>query len=495
MTHTIFPPQNFWAFVCICLLLISCKKEADVQLEEQQQAKTTKTVTKGIPAFQFNWETADYMPTPPTHNILVPWANGAVKGFSSDIWYDNKMADGWELVYNQFNPNLPLPANPFFVLYNKYRGLLRIYIYVTTSGFTTSSYLTSGLGLSPNLFNSSMLNYIGQDIVNADARKAGVTKIEPTQIATGVWYASQYEIAYDPMIAGSTYQQTGLNWTLKWTNISDVDLGGTVTGTLNGTISSGGGGFDFGLLGQGALEAVGLSIFDNNKGPDPAHPGNGNKLGLPGFVFEAAKDGLTSGLSGVVKNIASAIFGGSSTSTQQVNLTLNANIKLNGSITNSGALIPDPGLGLGLPGTSNSQTAPGLVPYYNEPMGVFNISGKPLVNVTVTEETDGTKPNTYYRYAFKLDTTSFQPVFNPAVLAVAQIQNYRRQLLLVSSVLTGGYETIGRHKAVARSSYTVKLGGFPYSNAVRISFDVVPKNGAPRSKIVKTFWARSVEVF
>ncbi|PSL28164.1 hypothetical protein [Chitinophaga ginsengisoli] len=474
--------------VCIALLSFGCKKENKLPISSEISAIVKPF---GVPAYSFNWEVSDYMPTPPGYSIFVPWANGSVKGFPSDIWYDMKAADGWELVYNEFNPTASsLPANPFFVLYNKYRGVLRIYEYVTTTGFVNSSYLTSGLNLSPNNINSNMLNYIGQDLIDVSVKHTVITKVESTQIATGVWYAAQYEIAYDPSIASSTYQQIGLNWTLKWTNISGVSLGGTSTGTLNGTISNTTNGFNVGSLGTGALEAAGLSVFDNNKGNDANHPGNGNKLGLPASIFEAAQKGMKDGLTGIITNVFSAIFGGSTTTTQQVNLTMNANITLNGTISSNGALIPDPGLGLGVPGTSNSQSAPGLIPFYNKPMGVFYITGKPIVDVTRTEEVLDTS---YFTHSFSLEPGSYQIVYNPEVLSIANIQNVRTEVLLIDPPYpaTANFQ-IGSHTAGYAWSVTFGPAGYfdwYWPIAVRIAFDVVPKNGAPKSTIVKTFYA------
>ncbi|MBD3750652.1 MAG: hypothetical protein IE931_14285 [Sphingobacteriales bacterium] len=107
-----------------------------------------------------------------------------------------------------------------------------------------------------------MLNYIGQDIIDVSSNQQVIAKIEPTQLASGTWYASQYEIAYDPNIVSTTYQQLGLNWTLKWTNISSVSLQGDAGGSLNGTISTPVPSFNIGgTLTQGAFEAAGLSVF------------------------------------------------------------------------------------------------------------------------------------------------------------------------------------------------------------------------------------------
>lgn len=262
-------------FLSFSFLLISCRKElqSDIQIKLEAEA--------GIPAFPFDWETADYMPTPTGTSILVPWANGAVKGFSSDLWYDFLKSDGWVLVYNTFNTGT-LPDNPWFALYNRYRGLLRIYVYVTTSGFTTSSYLTSGLNLNPNLVGSSTLNYIGQDIVDITQNQTAVSVMEPTQMSSNTWYACQYEIAYDPGIPSRTYQQLGLNWTLKWTSVSSVDLAGDQVGTLEGTISTPASNFNIlGEVKNGAISLTGLAVLNGNKGTEkPGRPGFKNGLGL-----------------------------------------------------------------------------------------------------------------------------------------------------------------------------------------------------------------------
>jgi hypothetical protein len=483
-------------------LMVSCKKE------KLNNSIAVKNATDGIPAFPLNWETADYMPTPSGTTILVPWANGSVKGFSSDIWYDYNISDGWALVYNVFNTS-SLPANPWFALYNKYRGLLRIYVYVTTNGFTTSTYMTSGLNLAPNAVSSSMLNYIGQDIVNVTTNQPTISKAEPTQLATGAWYASQYEIAYDPKIATSTFQQLGLNWTLKWTSISQVSLGGTQQGTLNGTISTPATKFNLGnTLMNGALELTGLGILQANKGG--ASDFSQNTLGLPAKAFKAIQDGLTSGLQGVVKNLFNGIFGGSSANTQEVNLTLNTEIKLDGTLSENGAFIPDPGLGFGIPGISNSQSASGYIPLYNNPMGIYNLSSTPIINIHTIKTKITDETGTYYEYnnVYNVNASSINYLWNPTVInqqtTGATITNIQTQVVIVDPDLSpdpligGTIETVGSHTAITGSSVgiTYKVPRAQPQNdfaAVRIIFKVVPNNGtAPSSTIVKTFLANIV---
>lgn len=478
---------------------IGCKKVLPTNID---LGNTENSIT----AYPFDWDnpSINYMPTPSGTTILVPWANGSVRGFSDDILYDFKKNDGWELVYNVFNTST-LQANPYFVLYNKYRGLLRIYIYVTTNGFTTSSYLTSGLRLGPNTINSYMLNYIDQDIVDLSVKKTDVTKVEPTQLASNVWYASQYEIAYDPNVASANYQDIGLNWSLKWTNVSTINLGGGLVGSIKGTIASPTSQFNLGgNLITGALNATGLTVFNNNKGTGPDQADN-NGLGLPAFVFKGIRDGLNAGLSGLstVKNLMNVIFGGNSSNSQEVNLTVNANINLVGSQTSSGAFIPDPGLLLGIPGVSNSQTASGYVPAYNQNMGVFYILGKPRVTVTYTQQDpapnwDG-PTNRYYLNNFAIESSSFQFLINPILSNIANVQVINQEVLLPELIAdpynhfyayTPSIETVGSKKFY--NGYTIdgsKIELGVNHAVVHVTLKVTPNNGAPESKIVKTFWA------
>ncbi len=497
-------------FFIVPFLFSSCKKD----LNEKTIAVSSEN---SIPVQPLNWETSDYMPTPNGTTILVPWASGSVKGFSSDIWYDYKKSDGWELVYNVFNTT-SLQANPWFALYNRYRGILRLYVYVTTNGFATSSYITSGLNLSPNTIGSPLLNYIGQDIVTPGTSTAVANKVEPTQIASNTWYASEFEMAYDRNSGTETWQQVGMNWTLKWTNISQINLGGDVQGTVNGTITSPASNPDIsGNVKSGLLYLTGLTVLNANAGPNSSAPEQHNHLGLPAFVFKAVKDGLSSGLQGVIKNIASGIFGGSSANTQQVSLNINAKITLNGTSTSNGAVFPDPGLGFGIPGLSNSQTATGYIPGYLRPMGIFNLTGKPTVNRTTSTTPGmvvGGVPYNHITSTYTVDNTIFNSLFvqNNGTNGVinssstgAALQNLRTQVVVINPTTSdfflpnGSLETIGSLTVYTGTgvgiSYDVEHRSYPINNnvAVRVIVDVVPNNGAPRSTIVKTFYANVVD--
>ena len=97
--------------------------------------------TRAIPTPTFDWANAEWMPVPAGQSAIPsPW-NGAGSisyTYGMDITNDRYPNAGWELLYNTFDANASGPlVNPYFVLYNKYRGILRIYLYLTTEFVAT----------------------------------------------------------------------------------------------------------------------------------------------------------------------------------------------------------------------------------------------------------------------------------------------------------------------------------------------------------------------
>jgi len=518
MTKNIKSGRSYGAMALLMLIIIvsGCKK--DLQKIPASSAPTAKRGVNMIPTPYFSWSTVDYMPTAAgSAPILVPWASGAVRGFTSDILYDYLPADGWELLYNLFDPAKPTPANPFFVLYNKYRSIIRIYVYVNNGGFQNSDYLTTGLNLGPNTINSNMLNYAGQDITSIGVNQTITSKMEPTQIANGVWFASQYEIAYDSNIAASTYQQIGLNCTINWTNVSTISLGGTSVGTIKGSITSPGSSpFTLSKLLTGTLDVLGGSLFNSTKGSTAGNPGDGNLLGLPTAIFNAASTAVTSGAADIVKGFLSGIFGGKTGGTNQsVSLTMNSDITLTGNSTQNGALWPNPGLGLVVPGTTNQQSTAGYTPYYNKPMGLFYLSAVPHVTTTYNSEQYGSggRANIYYvnQTLYAVDNSTVNLVWNPDIVNSSAtgvaISDIKKEVVYIPdpTKLTGGTqigfngtpENIGKLSAYTSDGgyagvfwRATSSGVFPKSGAVavRISFHVTPAaNPAAKFLYVKTF--------
>ncbi|MCD8101171.1 MAG: hypothetical protein LUE26_01145, partial [Alistipes sp.] len=73
----------------------------------------------------FDWEDV-YMPTGPGQpRIATPWdgTGSIVNNYGQEVAEDRKASEGWELLFSTFDPTDSSPlVNPYFILYNKYRG-------------------------------------------------------------------------------------------------------------------------------------------------------------------------------------------------------------------------------------------------------------------------------------------------------------------------------------------------------------------------------------
>lgn len=496
--------------IAILLIFSSCKKDIH-DLPSGIHVDNPSNKASILP-FPLDWEGVnnDQMPSPTL--LLAPWSSGSNQEFIPDIARDYKHADGWELVYNTFSPTgTTSPA--FFVLYNKWRGLVRFYLYLPPSNPGSSTYLNDGLSLAGTGI-SPMLNYIGAAVVDYNTNVRTTTQIEKYRLQqTGSWQAAQYEIAYDPNIQTLTFDDLKMIWTMTAIDITEQNMSGTISATITGTITQAGASQPdlTGLVSsvmKSTFTAAGQSIFTTS----PNINGIGQK------IFDAAKSSANDGLSGIVKGLLNGIFGGASSPTvQQVNLALAGTIALKGTLTTvSGLGNPS----LVIPGQKDNQTAPGYVPGYPSRMGVFYISAKPKVNV---QDQYGSVIGGYQgykqyvdRHTYTIDNNSYSVLFNPDVInsssTGAHIENLKKELIYFGPNIgpigtwiyaDGTTETVGSIDVQTNLTYSEKpqwvgAGLPPHVEhdkvAIRISFNVVPNTnpGNIRPLIVKTFFADQV---
>ena len=111
-------------------------------------------------------------------------------------------------------------------------------------------------------------------------------------------------------------------------------------------------------------------------------------------------------------------------------------------------------------------------------MGVFYLGAKP--QVAYSENT-----GKYYKYQYDLDAGSVEYVFNPSVTEVADIKNITQELVATEKEgLLEDYSTVKLYTGQKlMSNLPLVIQG------VRVSFDVVPKDGGKTVHIVKTFQA------
>lgn len=503
-------------FPCNLILLglsvffFACRKEIMSQEPDYEISRTTRAV---VPS-QLDWEYADWMPTPPGQSrIPSPWvgAGSLTPAFGIDIVNDRFRSNGWELVYNTFDADSPGPlVNPYFVLYNKYNGLLRIYFYLTTEFVTTSSYLLDRIEVISNR-NCRILNFLGQETLDPSISIKNYSQIQAkssdiSPLAANKWYMLQYEMAYDPDLASVPCQDIQLAWHLGYINISEVSLGGESVGTINGTIggasTSGQSYFpkftDAGkYLGTGVLAGVGMNIIDKNT--INAATGE-NKLGLPKSQFKSLADGLkkafasaSGSLPGAIVNAVFSLFSGESSSPIPVNLQIQTQIKLSGNISEQGSFPSSPTT-FWVPGTSFGDNVVGYVPLYNKSLGIVGIIGEDSVEC-LGENHYGYEEDPYggriydvawtYLYFTPKPDYSHLLAINPEVQAIANISVKQEFVVTVDDEVLVNPTRIYWDDRCIDDEYMIHEPEIIIPG-VRFTIEIKPKNGDTASTIVKT---------
>ena len=496
-------------------------------------------LSRSISCPTFDWENIDWMPTPVGQaKIPSPWVGqgSIVKDFGVDIVNDRKASDGWVLLYNVFTDEGEQPLNnPYFILYNKYRGLMRVFLYTTTQFVTPSSYIQDGISIIGT--QSNMMNFMGTDLIDGTLKQSDYSQIQPFKLTTNRWYMFQYEIAYDPEISKIPYNNVQMNWYANYYNVQQISLGGDIKGEIVGTIGVTGNNIFSDLkgvgrtVGTGTVAAIGKDFFTNHA----INISSGeNSLGLSPEVFKNISEGLskaisssTSSLPSKLVNVLSGILGGSSNGTY-VNLTLNATIDMEGTGTESGSL-PSTPISFWVPGTTIPVDAPGYLPLYNESLGVFNFVGKPIVDVVWTKRWKCYPEAGADGLGEMFDSFEFYPSvaksfikINPAVQKIANvtthskfyvihrypearnihsIQQYSGKPIPEKTIYGDMYEQPEKINSYVDFQYKYdqcenyeeikelnnKLNN-PFLIVCQIVVTVKPKDGSPVSTITKTFY-------
>lgn len=517
--------KNVLKFITISLLLsffLSCTDEATYSPTVDDTIRT-----RSVPVYVFDWENMDWMPTPSGQTpIPSPWVGqGSIAStYGLDVVNDRKAKDGWMLLYNTFDPKASgTLVNPYFILYNKYNGIMRIYLYTTSSFVTQSTYIQDGLSVVSN-DKSTILNFLGSDIVDVSTTKSYSAQIQPAPfdgslpLASNKWYMMQYEMAYDKNIASIPYSSIQMNWSMNFYNVQTISLGGTLTGTIKTAVSTAsstasGASFDLNKAGQhiisGAVGLVGSQALSKwSKDPTTGE----NSIGMPNDVFKLISAGVSSaisgsaaGLAGVAASFFSSIFLGGS-SPQLVNLNINADIKLEGTATGGGSFPSSP-TSFWMPGTNIPSSAVGYIPTYNKTMGVLNFTEQPKIEITGAEfmyMIIGSSILFDRDYYFPTNDYSKYVIFNPEVQKIANIKIRKQELLLISKTLEKKdikqikYEKLEHWSTENKDCYVnpsyISYGRDIYSSAneehfdlgVRFTIDVIPHDGGTPSTITKT---------
>ncbi|GIV36348.1 MAG: hypothetical protein KatS3mg032_0727 [Cyclobacteriaceae bacterium] len=238
---------NFILLLLSTMCVVSCNTDYIVPLAKRDltsvksSSKLSDPILNAVATPELYWDEGemhhDFLPTPQSTNLVpAPWASGAIREISPDVIHDYRKSDGWVLLYNTFSTER-LPDQLYFVLYNKYRGLIRMYYYIpNTRNFINSDNIAHTLyNEKPYAVNSPILNFTTNDPINFGQNLTFTSIIENAQVAPGTWYLFEHELAYDKNIKNQSYLSSFFTWKIKSFNIIDLQLSGTQTGTLSGT--------------------------------------------------------------------------------------------------------------------------------------------------------------------------------------------------------------------------------------------------------------------
>lgn len=421
-------------------------------------ADNTLQPTRSLFDFEFDWEHAQNMPAQPGKPVIpVPWSDQAIRNYDPGLRYDFKKSDGWELVNNNYSDSITWDRS-FFILYNKFRGLLRYYCYNPVPGSPSLDghrSLVNEIELEGK--SSPIFNYADQFIVDINSNSRSASLIEPWAISQGGWYISQFEMAYDRNIAGYNYSQIGLSWSMAF---AKTELLLNNIPAANKMIF---------------LQKPGLR-FTTTPGSSTAGNMQVHVKSVNGFNELA---GIFPGA--VVDKLLQTVY--DSTAGNKLNATLVRGLGIADCKLDVTALFKqDYGLGglvLGLsfviPGMDHSKTIGGG-PLFNEPMGVFYLASKPVIRHS---NSTGSLTEQY-----TLDVSSVEYVINPFIQKYADVRNFRQEIVAIDTKETSNLTEAKIYQGkILKASAPLNLLG------VRVSFDVVPKNGSDSVKIIKTFKA------
>ncbi|MFZ1236138.1 MAG: hypothetical protein WAR39_03910 [Prevotella sp.] len=467
----------------------------------------------------FDWENDDFMPTPKgTTPIPTPWIGmGSLLGtYDLDVINDRKKSEGWVLLYNSFTTDSEkFASNPYFILYNKYRGIMRVFYYITDSFITTSSNIIDKLSIS-SFKPTKMFNFADREIVNGSDTRSSLSHIQPKPfdgsmpVTSHRWYMAQYEIAYDPSIPSTTYDQIYFNFNLNYKDIADIKLNLNGVSELKGTIGEQSDGELSKALNKLLLEGGNAAIsnvsYNSLKKIKDEH--KKNPFGINDNTFDFILKNLGNiassslgGVWGAATGLLNSMLFGTKTSPTPLYATINTKLKADGNNITEGAL-PSMPITFYVPGTDIPSSALGRIPLYNKPLGVFNIKETPSIFVAhsiwhrnryddpynpgsrIVESNETLSCGQFQDYSIFLQ-------FNPEVEKIADFNILRQQVFAMDS--KGNiYDQMefNAYNSGEQGTITEEIPDVTFY--LYFAIEIKPKDGSPSTIISKTFSLKNI---
>lgn len=350
---------------------------------------------------QFTW------PSPFNANTNNIACNNNVFNFCDPMEKDYHPEDGWVYFYHSFGSNQFPVENPVLVLYNKHSGILRVFILVTKI-YDQNNHAFIELTFRDGSNQSALLEpYIKNNSTNTDSTRAiGALDNFDTAVKRPAiyndfvniqkyWLHADFATMYDPC-ACLFDSSIGIYLRLE----KEEDLNFTIDGNLQQQLKP---------ANSTGKKPIGTYFEKAGKG-------------LKNIADIHKKDSLVSyfpkGMQylpkiGAVLGVVDILIGlfKPSKPEKPTPIVFDLDATGNGSVNWSGHYKE---VLLSNPGSNQINTSPGVIPAYNNILGVFNLLETPTVNVELYEYIDMiNSPNTPY-HAFTMNTPDkIKYVVNP----------------------------------------------------------------------------------
>src|SRR6218665_3929014 len=288
---------------------------------------------------------------------------------------DYEPIDGWMLIQRNFGTTSNPVDNPYFILYNQYSGILRIFVCIVkqyngyTSAAITLRHYKPGI-LTANLENHTA-NAYRSALDDFDNEVPEITVPNYYVNGTPHWLHADFSMNYDPctcnnpsklVFAARLISTANLSFQLNGTAVERLDEAGrssdgkqSLTKSVQSTVDAGNSFFK-------SAES-GISTFNN------IFPNFSKRSDVK--ALEAVLPGLSAAVG--VADFVSGLFGASA---PQQPMSFDINLKASGTLTINDTYKT---VILDTPGSANLTAVPPTTLNYNNVMGVFNLLETPSV--------------------------------------------------------------------------------------------------------------------
>lgn len=169
-------------------------------------------------------------------SVGAPWIRSQGNDAFREMDYDKDYTrqKGWELLRIDFGARTPIQI-PYFILYNKYNGVIRAFFYVDNSqgtylgGALISMTTTKGSG---NVFPATT-SLAGSLLQSSDKYLQGSAGSEEimtyvAKVSLASWVMGEFNVGYDPQIGSTAYAGSTLKFELQGITNNQVNLQGSL---------------------------------------------------------------------------------------------------------------------------------------------------------------------------------------------------------------------------------------------------------------------------